>query len=51
MDAWYRLDEEGILEDSLIDTMWKDICDKEPEKKSLLVSNNIIVVFFLPALA
>ena len=39
MDAWYRLEEEGILEDSLIDSMWKDICDKKPDKKGLLVSN------------
>ena len=45
MDAWYRLDEEGILEDRLIDTMWKDIWDKEPSKKDAVVSN-IDILFF-----
>ena len=46
MGAWYRLDEEGILEDRLIDTMWKDIWDKEPSKKDAVVSNIHVDIFF-----
>ena len=46
MDAWYRLDEEGILEDGLINTMWKDIWDKEPSKKDAVVSNIDIFILF-----
>ena len=47
MDAWDRLDEEGILEDRLIDTMWKDNWDKEPSKKDAVVSNIDILFKFL----
>ncbi len=42
MDAWYRLDEEGILEDKLIDSMWKDIWEDDSTKKDTVVCLFII---------
>ena len=42
MDAWTRLDTQGILEDSLIDHIWSDIIDLKPALIRILTRFDVL---------